>query len=78
MNEQEDRKMIKLLAFDKFFRHNDILAKNGSTAITLSRQNDAGSRAHYLVLRKSRRRSRSRIIMGSSLSKGVFSQLNRK
>ena len=43
-----------------------------TTAITLSRQNDVGSRAHHLVLRKTRRRSRSRI------SKGVFSQLNRK
>ena len=40
--------MIKLLKFDNLFRHYDILAKTPcrmETAITFSRQNDAGSRA---------------------------------
>ena len=32
-----------------------------TTAITFSRQNDAGSRAHYLLLRKSRTRCRPRL-----------------
>ena len=44
-----DGKMIKFLTFDNLFRHYDILAKTRSrttTAITFSRQNDAGSRAN--------------------------------
>ena len=39
-----------------YFRHYDILVKTHSrmkTAITFFRQNDVGSRAHYLVLGKS-------------------------
>ena len=49
-------KIIKLLTFDKLFPLllDAILAKTGSTmrtAISCSRRNDAGSRAHYLVLR---------------------------
>ena len=47
------------------FRHFDIIAKTRrrmATAITFSRQNDAGfTRVHYLVLRKSRTRSRTRL-----------------
>ena len=43
-----DCKMLKLLTFDNLFPPYDILAKTRSkitTATTLSRQNDAGSRA---------------------------------
>ena len=39
--------MTKLLSFDMFFRHHDILAKirrRMKTIITSSRQNDPGSR----------------------------------
>ena len=42
-----DGKVIKLLTFHYYFSHYDIFAKTGSrmtTAITFSRQNDAGSR----------------------------------
>ena len=50
-----DRKMIKLLSFTNFPSLRHIRKKTRSrmtTAITFSRQNDAGSRAH-MVLRKS-------------------------
>ena len=50
------------------FRHNDITKTlSRVTAISFSRQNDAGSRALYLLLRKSRTRSRPRLGIWRSL-----------
>ena len=50
-----DRKMIKLLTFENFFRHKDIAKTRSRMTLTIafSCQNDAGSRAHHLVLGKS-------------------------
>ena len=52
-----DHKMVKPLTFDHLFpkkKNNEILAKNHSgmmTIVTFSRQNDFGSRAHYLIIK---------------------------
>ena len=57
-----DRKMTKLLTFDSLVSATTTscfrLRSRMTSVIAFSRQNDAGSRAHNLVLRKSRARSR--------------------
>ena len=52
-----DRKMVKPLTFHHLFpkkKNYEILAKNHNgmtTIVTFSRQNNFGSRAHYLIIK---------------------------
>ena len=64
------RKMIKSLTLYYLFplpRHSRSARSRLTTAATFSRQNDVSSRLHYLVLRKSRTRSRTRFTILTSL-----------